>query len=499
MDSLKSQLRGKLYDQLKLKNEKSDINLKSAANRLTFKIAASLIADLMKKCDMPYALSVFLPECGLSKEILTKAELVDVLGLQHEEYIKNVGDTTPLIIDIVEQVKSQGGLNPNVASVECQTEDFGSEHMSLDQKLKNIDYGLMERVQIERAMPFKTLEERMMKYKREMEAKYQDDLSREVQRLRDFEVSKIRMEEAQKYRNKLSEFTEEMEKLHLEKVKELKVREQETIQRIKNKEREVETVAYEHRQKVLKDEEMLRYKEAEVKKTMEMELILVKQERDKTKQLQTEYERKLAEMQSLRVRLEKEMAEEIAKFKSNYQRQFQDKDFEIHRRMLSLEEDESRIKLANERVRDSEQRNATILKEIDQMRSELDELRKQNNKFQKENLDQKDQIRVLNENFKRESEIARARESEARIHGEENRTLKKLLEESRSDYGAFKNDQNRLNNNLRLQLDETKEMIDRIRETKDRELRRMRDKFDEEKRKETEKYQFEYDKLREEI
>lgn len=38
----------------------------------------------------------------------------------------------------------------------------------------------MERVQIERAMPFKTLEERMMKYKREMDAKYQDDLQREI-------------------------------------------------------------------------------------------------------------------------------------------------------------------------------------------------------------------------------------------------------------------------------------------------------------------------------
>ena len=35
---------------------------------------------------------------------------------------------------------------------------------------------------------------------------------------------------------------------------------------------------------------MLRYKEAEVKKTMEMELLLVKQERDKTKVLQHEYD-----------------------------------------------------------------------------------------------------------------------------------------------------------------------------------------------------------------
>ena len=47
---------------------------------------------------------------------------------------------------------------------------------------------------------------------------------------------------------------------------------------------------------------------------------------------------------------------------------------------------------------------------------------------------------MLNENLKREAEISRSRESEARIHGEENRTLKKLLEESRSDYGVFKSD-----------------------------------------------------------
>jgi hypothetical protein len=96
-------------------------------------------------------------------------------------------------------------------------------------------------------MPFKTLEERMSKYKRECDKKYDEDLQKEMARLRDFEVSKIRMEEAQKYRSKLSSFTEEMEHLHLEKVKELKIREQETISRIKNKEREVEKVAFEHR------------------------------------------------------------------------------------------------------------------------------------------------------------------------------------------------------------------------------------------------------------
>ena len=81
LDGLKSQLRGRLYDQLKLKNEKAEVNLDNVSNRLSFKIAVSLVADLMKKCDMPYAMSVFLPECGISQEILSKSEIVDVLAL----------------------------------------------------------------------------------------------------------------------------------------------------------------------------------------------------------------------------------------------------------------------------------------------------------------------------------------------------------------------------------------------------------------------------------
>ena len=87
LNSLKSQLRAKLYDQLRLKNERVDLNLKDTQNRLTFKVAVSLVADLMKKSDMPYALSVFLPESGITQEILSKQEMIDVLGLTTDEHI----------------------------------------------------------------------------------------------------------------------------------------------------------------------------------------------------------------------------------------------------------------------------------------------------------------------------------------------------------------------------------------------------------------------------
>lgn len=63
----------------------------------------------------------------------------------------------------------------------------------------------------------------------------------------------------------------------------------------------------------------------------------------------------------------------------------------------------------------------------------------------------------------------------------------------------MKENQNSLIKNLRTQLEETHDIIDRIKETKEREFRKLREKADEEVRRETDKYQFEYDKLREEI
>ena len=68
----------------------------------------------------------------------------------------------------------------------------------------------MDRVSAERAAPFKSLEERMMKYKRECDDKYRADLEKEIARLKEFELSKIRMEEASKYRKQMENFTTEM-------------------------------------------------------------------------------------------------------------------------------------------------------------------------------------------------------------------------------------------------------------------------------------------------
>lgn len=59
-------------------------------------------------------------------------------------------------------------LKRDSAEVEIQT-DMGEEGLTLDEKLRKMDLKFADRLVSERMMPFKTMEERMLKYKREVD------------------------------------------------------------------------------------------------------------------------------------------------------------------------------------------------------------------------------------------------------------------------------------------------------------------------------------------
>ncbi len=75
---------------------------------------------------------------------------------------------------------------------------------------------------------------------------------------------------------------------------------------------------------MLKDEELMRYRETDAKKTVEMELYFVKAEKERMAHTIHDYEVKIADLESLKLRLEKQILEDIEKFKSEYQRSFKD-------------------------------------------------------------------------------------------------------------------------------------------------------------------------------
>jgi hypothetical protein len=156
----------------------------------------------------------------------------------------------------------------------------------------------------------------------------------EVRRLREFEMSRMRIEEAQKYRQKIQEYRDELELLQQDKLKELKLRESEAWERIKNRERDLDKQQFELRQNQLRNEDQLRSRENEAKKTLEVDLHMARTERDTLAKAQRETELKLKDLEVHRHKLDKEHIESLERYKSDLQRAFADQDFDLHRRRL---------------------------------------------------------------------------------------------------------------------------------------------------------------------
>ena len=92
-----------------------------------------------------------------------------------------------------------------------------------------------------------------------------------------------------------------------------------------------------------------------------------------------------------------------------------------------------------------------------------------------------------------------SRERECKTLQDENRSLITLHKALKTDSDQLKENQESLIKNLRMQLEETREMISHLKDSKEREFKKLREKCDDEVRRESDKYQFEYDKLRDEI
>jgi len=126
-------------------------------------------------------------------------------------------------------------------------------------------------------------------------------------------------------------------------------------------------------------------------------------------------------------------------------------------------------------------------------------LGKQNYELTKENRDMKDQLKTLNENLRRETELLIARDRENNLLRDENKSLKKRMDEYRVDASGVKEEQARLIDNLRQQLDETRAHIIEIKDEKQREFKKNKERYEDQRRREQDQYTFELEKLRNEI
>lgn len=79
--------------------------------------------------------------------------------------------------------------------------------------------------------------------------------------------------------------------------------------------------------------------------------------------------------------------EDLERFKSEYQRQYKDQDFDIHRRRLACDEDEHRLNLEKERLLRTETRCEASEKELDELRRDYKKITDDHVRLNRENGD----------------------------------------------------------------------------------------------------------------
>nr|XP_055231980.1 centriole and centriolar satellite protein OFD1 isoform X5 [Gorilla gorilla gorilla] len=276
LDTLKTQLRNQLIHELLhpvLSGELQPRSISVEGSSLLIGASNSLVADHLQRCGYEYSLSVFFPESGLAKEkVFTMQDLLQLIKINPTSSLykslvsgsdkeNQKGFLMHFLKELAEYHQAKESCN-----METQTSSTFNRD-SLAEKLQLIDDQFADAYP--QRIKFESLEIKLNEYKREIEEQLRAEMCQKLKFFKDTEIAKIKMEAKKKYEKELTMFQNDFEKACQAKSEALVLREKSTLERI-HKHQEIETKEiYAQRQLLLKDMDLLRGREAELKQRVE--------------------------------------------------------------------------------------------------------------------------------------------------------------------------------------------------------------------------------------
>ncbi len=267
IDGLKGTLRSRLVGVLQRRDPNVFKGSGPAKQTLWQRAANSLYVEYLASQNYSYALSVFQPECGLTNaQVMTREELARVLSLGGSiaNYLPadvaadapEAADRPPLLVQVLKGLADMGGENAR-REMQTQTDDLG-QGSSLALRMQQIDEMHERAVEMERLAPLRDAEERMAAFQKECEGRLREEMEEHVRRVREHEVGQARLEESAKHRRQLADAREELERVHAERLRKLRAREESQMERVRSAEAALERAAYDHRQRLAAEHDTLR-------------------------------------------------------------------------------------------------------------------------------------------------------------------------------------------------------------------------------------------------
>jgi len=272
---------------------------------LDLRICNSLVVEHLSKNKYQFALSVMSSESAIGGQELSCEDVLQALNIPNTSLLrmqlsddKGNASGCSFLQRMVSMISKMVQYGSSAVERDTQTEsaDFGIQADTIDGKLRKVDSQLSEAVEMERLVPLQTIEERMLKYQRECEERSRMEIQAEVARVREIEISHMRIDEATKCRSQLEKAREELEKLHLTRLQELRAKEHEMRERFVAKDQELDRAAYNQRQKMLQDLEIAKAREKEADRAEQRACRVAALQDDALKQRASDLDRREAQL-----------------------------------------------------------------------------------------------------------------------------------------------------------------------------------------------------------
>nr|XP_020750588.1 oral-facial-digital syndrome 1 protein isoform X2 [Odocoileus virginianus texanus] len=454
LDTLKTQLRNQLIHELMqpvLNGKVQSPSISVEESALIIGASNSLVADHLQRCGYEYSLSVFFPESGLAKEkVFTMQNLLHLFKISPESSLykslisgfdkenqkvqKDVWSTYTSFTQppnkiperfLMQFLKELAEYHQNKEScnMETQTSSTFPVKDSLAEKLQLIDN------EFAGACPqqpkLESLEVKLNEYKREIEQQLRAEMSQKLKYFKDTEIVKVKMEEKRKCEEEFAELRNEFERNCQAKSEALMSQEKITLERIqKHQENETKEI-YAQRQLLLKDIDLLRGREAELKQRIEAFELAQRLQEEKNKSMTDGLRRRELNIKSIEETYDRKLKNELLK----YQLELKDDYITRTRRLI---EDERRNK--EKAIHLQEELSALSCKkeELDRSRNRVKELELELESVRAQCLALTEQNHMLSEKVKETSDYSLLKEGKLELQAQ-NKLLKQQMEDMKSE------------------------------------------------------------------
>ena len=281
LDTVKAQIRQEFINSLSLKANGGSAKKSPQDIDINNRIVYSCMYHLLRSRGLLNSISVFIAECGLDPKysLLSEDDIVKMVrfgavsdaykfikdGRYSEEYESSVSALVEAKRTSILDLLAHFCLSNNQKSCEIavQTDSSGpGVKEALQNEMERLRKAYTLNKENEMLTPSKSIEERMVKYQRDCEQRMFRDVEMQVQHFRENELTRVRLEEAQKYRTEIEAMRKQIDFEYNRRLQAHIDRETESARRLSEQEHTMQRSLYDARQLMQREIDELRSRES---------------------------------------------------------------------------------------------------------------------------------------------------------------------------------------------------------------------------------------------